>query len=181
MFLVSPVKIQSQRFETALGAFILLCVVTSVGFILIRSRGINKKYVTVYAEFDAIDGLRLGSPVKINGVAVGSVQKFTLDPESGSVKVKFTILKKIELPEDTSAFITGESLFGEKVLKLDLGSSEVKMRAGEIIYQTQAPLMIEDLLYKFLVPDEKKTRKESSEGKDHVNSPPTKEHTDSHH
>ena len=164
-------KIRSQRFETTLGALILFGTVVTIGFIFLRSIGLDQKYITLYAEFDAIDGLRLGSPVKINGVAVGSVLKLALDPESGSVKVKFNILKKIELPEDTSAFITGESLFGEKVLKLDLGSSEVKMHAGETIYQTQAPLMIEDLLYKFLVPDEKKSRKEALEGKDHVDIP----------
>ncbi|GAJ46489.1 putative phospholipid ABC transporter-binding protein MlaD [Holospora elegans E1] len=163
-------KIRNQQFEAALGAFILLCVVLTVTFFLFRSKGINKGYSTFYAEFDAIDGLRLGSPVKINGVTVGSVLKFSLDPESGSVKVKFKVLKKIELPEDTSAFITGESLFGEKILKLDLGSSEIKMRSEEVIYQTQAPLMIEDLLYKFLVPDEKKSKKEEKEGKEHADS-----------
>ena len=127
-------KIRSQRFETTLGALILFGTIVIVSLIFLRSIGLHQKYVTLYAEFDAIDGLRLGSPVKINGVAVGSVLKVALDPESGSVKVKFNILKKIELPEDTSAFITGESLFGEKILKLDLGSPEVKMRAGEIIY-----------------------------------------------
>ncbi|ETZ07425.1 putative ABC transporter-binding protein [Holospora obtusa F1] len=165
-------KVRSQRFETVIGAFMLFLVLVSIAFFLIRSRGIDKKYVTFYAEFDAVDGLRLGAPVKINGVTVGSVLKLSLDPENVSVKVKFNILKKIELPEDTSAFITGESLFGEKILKLDLGASEIKMRPEEIIYQTQAPLMIEDLLYKLLVPDEKKSKKEEKESKEseHKNS-----------
>ena len=59
----------------------------------------------------------MGSPVKIDGVGGRA-----LDPESGSVKVKFNIFFKIELSENTSAFIT--ALFGEKILKLYSGSSD---------------------------------------------------------
>lgn len=156
-------KIRGQYFERALGAFVLFGILGSSTFFYLKSRHVNGKYVLMHAEFDAVDGLRTGAPVKISGVTVGTVLKCILDPESSAVKVTFNILKKMELPEDTSAFITGESLFGEKILKLDLGNAEEKIPQGGTIYQTQAPLMIEDLIYKFLIPDEKKNKLKDNE------------------
>ena len=158
-------KFRGQYFERALGACVLLGIIGSSTFFYLRSRHLNGKYIVMHAEFDAVDGLRPGAPVKISGVTVGTVLKFKLDPESSAVKVTFNILKKMELPEDTSAFITGESLFGEKILKLDLGNAEEKMPQGGTIYQTQAPLMIEDLIYKFLIPDDKKGKNRDTNDK----------------
>lgn len=152
-------KIRSQYFESALGGVVLFFIIGTASFLYVRSRRIDGKHVVMHAEFDAVDGLKPGAPVKISGVTVGTVLKCVLDSESSAVKVTFNILKKVEIPEDTSAFITGESLFGEKILKIDLGTSEEKIPKNGVIYQTQAPLMIEDLIYKFLIPDDNKKLK----------------------
>ena len=102
------------------------------------------------ADFSGIGGLSVGDDVQISGVKVGSVVSVTLDPETYLAHVKMSIEPNVQLPDDTAALISSESLLGGKYLALEPGASEDKIHPGGRVPYTQAPQNLEQLLGQFI-------------------------------
>lgn len=119
--------------------------------------------VIMLADFDSVEGLHEGSPVKISGVVVGSVQNIRLDKEGYSAIVSFSVDKSIPLPRDTVAAIVSESLLGGKLLTLIPGSEEDVLVPGDTISLTQSPMNLEGMIQK-LIFNVEGDRSEKSEG-----------------
>jgi len=136
--------------ETVLGAVVLFLA----GFFLVFSYNTaNVKKVDGYellARFSDIGGLASGDDVLISGVKVGSVASVKLDPESYLAVVHMKIQQGVQIPQDTTALISSESLLGGKYLALEPGSDEEMLKPGERIPYTQAPQNLEQLLGKFI-------------------------------
>jgi phospholipid/cholesterol/gamma-HCH transport system substrate-binding protein len=56
----------------------------------------------------------------------------------------------IQLPKDTGAAITSESLLGGKYIALSPGGDETNLKPGQTIEATQSSINIEELLGKFI-------------------------------
>ncbi len=136
--------------EIILGGSVLLGIV----FLILVWGGISYFHradrVVLLADFDSVEGLKEGSPVKISGVVVGSVGGITLDSEGYSAIVSFSIEKGIPLPRDTMAAIVSESLLGGKTLALVPGSEEEVLSEGEVISLTQSSINLEGLIQKVI-------------------------------
>lgn len=102
------------------------------------------------ARFDRIDGLAVGSDVRIAGVKVGSVTETQIDPRSFLAVVTLTVRHDIQLPRDSSAEVTSESLLGGKYLSLTPGGDEAILKPGQTISITQSSISLEQLLGKFI-------------------------------
>ena len=100
----------------------------------------------VVARFQSIEGLSVGSDVRISGVKVGTVVSQKLDPVTFLAEVRMSIDNSIELPIDTFAIIASESLLGGKFMRLDPGGEEDLIGPGGLVEYTQAPVNLEDLL-----------------------------------
>ena len=136
--------------ETILGAVILAVAAVFLAFSYNTS---NVQKVTGYkvlASFSSIGGLDIGDAVLISGVKVGSVTDVQLNMDTYYADVYMDIDPSIEIPEDTAAVITGESLLGGKVLYLEPGGSMDMLKDGDRITFTQAPQNLEQLLGKFI-------------------------------
>ena len=136
--------------ETALGAVVLLVAV----FFLISSYstanvGTPGGY-EVTADFAGIGGLGVGDDVQISGVKVGTVQEVELDSETYLARVTINVDDDIELPADTAALISSESLLGGRYLSLEPGGDEEILEPGDRIEFTQAPQNLEQLLGQFI-------------------------------
>lgn len=136
--------------ETVLGAVVLLVAVVFLGFSYSSANVGNVTGYAVTADFSGIGGLGIGDSVQISGVKVGSVAKIELKPDDYMARITLSIDKSIELPDDTSAFISSESLLGGKYLELQPGASDEILGAGGHIAYTQAPQNLEQLLGKFI-------------------------------
>lgn len=136
--------------ETVLGAVVLFVA----GFFLVFSYNTaNVKKVTGYevtADFSGIGGLNVGDDVVISGVKIGSVVGVSLDPESYLAKVRMSIDPSVQLPDDTAALISSESLMGGRYLALEPGASEDMLAPGDRVQYTQAPQNLEQLLGQFI-------------------------------
>ena len=81
--------------ETVVGIFVvigLLCVAymtVKLGKVTL----FGNNYYSLYAHFGSVSGLREGSPIEIDGIEVGRVERLTLDQE------KQLALIDIENPE----------------------------------------------------------------------------------
>ncbi len=136
--------------ETVLGAIVLFVA----GFFLVFSYktadvGTVSGYEVV-ADFSGIGGLSVGDDVLISGVKVGTVKDVKLDPETYLARVSMSIKSDVELPEDTAALISSESLLGGKYLALEPGAMEEMIPQGGKIEFTQAPQNLEQLLGQFI-------------------------------
>jgi phospholipid/cholesterol/gamma-HCH transport system substrate-binding protein len=136
--------------ESSVGFVVL--VVASVFFYFAYSysaKSISSGYV-ISASFDRIDGVGLGSDVKIGGVKVGSVSKITLSSETYLVTVEMRLDKTVKIPRDTAAAITSEGLIGGKIVSLIPGGDKIMLKAGETLAYTQGSVSLESLIGKMM-------------------------------
>lgn len=142
--------------ETVLGAVVLLVAIVFLGFSYSSANVGNVDGYPITADFSGTGGLNIGDSVEISGVKIGSVAKIELKPDDYMARVTMEINNTVKLPDDTSAFISSESLLGGKYMELQPGGSEDFMKSGGHIEYTQAPQNLEQLLGKFIFSMDKK-------------------------
>ncbi|MBE0529562.1 MAG: MCE family protein [Rhodospirillales bacterium] len=97
------------------------------------------------ATFNRIDGLVMGSPVRLGGVQVGTVKSLNLDRHFRAVAI-LHVDTDVALPADTSIAIHTDGLFGTKYLELEPGGDPEPFKDGDSIQFTQDALLVGDLL-----------------------------------
>jgi phospholipid/cholesterol/gamma-HCH transport system substrate-binding protein len=137
--------------ETIVGIFVaagLLCV----GYMAVKLGNLSlfgEDSLVLYARFGSVSGLKLGSPIEIFGIQVGSVQKIEMDPEKEMAIVKMGIKKGIKVYEDASASVKTAGLIGDKFIKVDPGGSADLLKPGGVITETSSALDIEDVIGRY--------------------------------
>jgi phospholipid/cholesterol/gamma-HCH transport system substrate-binding protein len=142
--------------ETLIGAVVLA---VAAGFLFFAYGRTDVGAVVGYqvtAKFERVDGLNVGSDVRMSGIKVGTVLDQTLDGESFLAVVRLSIDPSIKLPEDSSAEVVSDGLLGSKYMSLVPGGAEdVIEDGGEILY-TQSSVSLEQLIGKFMFSSDKK-------------------------
>lgn len=136
-------------FETILGAIVLIVAVFFV-YTAVNSSGVETEGgYKLTASFDAIDGIGVGSDVRIGGVKVGTVIGQVLNVKTYRPQLTFDIRDDIKLPADSSAEIASEGLLGGKYVSLVPGAEDDYLSDGGIIDYTQSSINLEQLIGKF--------------------------------
>ena len=94
--------------------------------------------------------LNVGGEVRIAGVKVGAVTEERIDPKTFNAVVTMSVRDDIQLPKDSAASITSESLLGGKYISLSPGGDETVLKPGQTITITQSSVSLEELLGKFI-------------------------------
>jgi phospholipid/cholesterol/gamma-HCH transport system substrate-binding protein len=111
-------------------------------------RGSGASGYELIARFDRVDGLNVGSDVRMSGIRVGRVVGQTLDPQTYQAVVAFTVDSAVKLPDDSTARIASEGLLGGNYLALEPGGAAEMLKAGGQIRFTQGSVSLLDLLGK---------------------------------
>ena len=136
--------------EVVTGAAVLVVAAGFLAYAVAHSgRSVSSGY-TLQARFEHIDGLAPGSDVRIAGVKVGTVISEQIDPKTFQAVVSLTVRDDVQLPKDSSAEITSESLLGGKYISLSPGGEEAILKPGQTITITQSSISLEQLLGKFI-------------------------------
>ena len=110
----------------------------------------------VSARFSNVADLKERAPVKIGGVTVGLVESITLDPVEFDAIVKMQIDKKFsDIPADTGASILTSGVLGDRYVGLDPGGALEVLADGDEIFVTQAAVVLETLISKYLFNSDK--------------------------
>jgi phospholipid/cholesterol/gamma-HCH transport system substrate-binding protein len=125
------------------GGFLYYAVTTS-------GRAATAGGLTLTAKFDRVDGINVGSDVRIGGVRVGSVSGARLDPQSFLAVLTLNLDAALRIPEDSSAEITSEGLLGGRYVALVPGGADRVLRSGQEITITQSAVSLEALLGRFI-------------------------------
>lgn len=139
---------KSNLVEALIGAAVLAL---AAGFFLFTYDNTEFGRVEGYelsARFNRIDGLDVGSDVRMSGIRIGSVISQTLDHQTFEAVVGISIDPSIELPTDTMAQITSEGLLGGHYLTLVPGGMDEMLEAGDEIEFTQGSIDLFGLLGK---------------------------------
>jgi phospholipid/cholesterol/gamma-HCH transport system substrate-binding protein len=150
--------------ETIVGIFVvigLLCI----GYMTIKFGKISMfggDYYILYARFSSVSGLRVDSPVEIEGIEVGRVEQMNIDQDKQMAVVKLRIEKGIKVYEDAIASIKTAGLIGDKLVKIDPGGGGDTLKPGGTITETNSPVEIEDLISKYAFGDLKKEDKKET-------------------
>ena len=145
-----------RAIETVLGAVVLLVAVVFL-FLAYSSTDLQPTGgYRVTAKFYAVDGLKVGSDVRIGGVKVGSVVKQYVDPEEFQAVVCMSIEDGIRIPTDSVATISSDGLLGGKYVKIEPGQADGLLAAEGEFQETRDVIALEELLGKviFLVTNE---------------------------
>lgn len=147
--------------ETVVGIFVvigLLCVAyMTVKLGKVSLFGDN--YYSLYARFASVSGLREGSPIEIDGIEVGRVERLTLDQEKQLPLATLKIRKGVRVYDDASAAIKTAGLIGDKFVKIDPGGGGEVLKPGGTITETTSATDIEELISKYAFGDVKKDEK----------------------
>lgn len=102
------------------------------------------------ASFRSLEGVSVGTDVRLAGVKIGTVTDISLNPETFRADTGFTILDGIELPDDSAVVISSEGLLGGNFVEILPGGSPFNLEPGAEIEDTQSAVSLVGLLMKFV-------------------------------
>lgn len=136
--------------ETLMGAVVLAVAAFFMIFVY-TSSGLEKHNGTLYtASFDRVDGIVIGSDVRMSGVKIGIVTDINIDPKTYLAHMTFSVESHLRLPTDSSAEIVSSGLLGDKYLALIPGGDDENLKDGDAIHHTQSSVSLESMIGQLL-------------------------------
>lgn len=137
--------------ETAIGAVVLIA---ATGFLYYAANAVgvgnSADSYTVKASFRSVQGVSLGTDVRLAGVKIGTVTGLDLNPTTFRAETAMAVEKGIVLPDDSSVVIASEGLLGGNFVEIVPGGSEFNLDDGGELLDTQGSVSLISLLLKFV-------------------------------
>lgn len=141
----------SERAEILAGAVVLA---VAVGFLVFagQTAGLSTGAGTypLKASFRSVDGITVGSDVRLAGLKVGTITSLTLNPTTFFADATIAVQKDILLPTDSAILISSEGLLGGNFVEIVPGGASENLAPGEEIEDTQGAVSLVTLLMKFV-------------------------------
>jgi len=136
--------------ETIMGGFVLVVAAIFLVFAYLSANLRPAGGYPLSAAFSSVDGLTVGSDVRVGGVKVGIVTGETLDPKDYRAVVNMSLEHNLSLPVDTKAVVASDGLMGGKYLKLEPGNAKDILKSGGELTNTEGAVVLEELLGKII-------------------------------
>ena len=102
------------------------------------------------ASFRSVDGVTVGTDVRLAGVKVGTVTALSLNPQTYFADATILVRKDVLLPDDSTILVSSEGLLGGSFIELQPGGSLDNLSPGDEIEDTQGAVSVISLLMKFV-------------------------------
>jgi phospholipid/cholesterol/gamma-HCH transport system substrate-binding protein len=102
------------------------------------------------ASFRSLEGVGVGTDVRLAGVKIGSVTEVVLNPMTFRADTEFSVINGLEIPDDSAAVISSEGLLGGNFLEIMPGGSPFNFAPGDDIEDTQGAVSLISLMLKFV-------------------------------
>lgn len=126
----------------ALGFLFYVVQVAGVG-------GLGRTY-DLTASFRSVEGVSVGTDVRLAGVKIGSITDIELNPETYRGDVTLAVLRGIDIPNDSAVVVASEGILGGNFVEIVPGGSLEVYAEGEEILDTQGAVSLISLLLKFV-------------------------------
>jgi phospholipid/cholesterol/gamma-HCH transport system substrate-binding protein len=141
----------SERAEIVTGAAVLAA---AVGFVVYATQGAglagDAGTYPLKASFRSVEGITVGSEVRLAGVTVGTITDLTLNPATFFADAGLTIRDDVLLPVDSAILISSEGLLGGNFVEILPGGALENLEPGSEIEDTQGAVSLISLLLKFV-------------------------------
>lgn len=133
--------------EVTVGAAVFAALLAVTVFLYAGAEDVTDEGsgVRITADFNRVDGLIEGDPVFLSGVRIGTVEKMFLN-DNYRIVVALRINDDVLVPNDSSAAIHTDGLFGGKFVVLEPGAGETGLKSGDKITFTQDAVVVSELL-----------------------------------
>lgn len=140
--------------ETIVGGAVLVLAAVFLWFaIQSTSYSASGGQYPLYARFQSIAGVNIGTDVRLAGVKVGSLTNIELDKDTYQAVAEVSIDQDILIPDDADIKVTSDGLLGNAYLEITAGGSSFMMEAGDEFFLTQGSVSLINLLMKFVTAD----------------------------
>lgn len=102
------------------------------------------------ASFRSVEGVSVGTDVRLAGVKVGTITDLSLNPQTFRADARINIRNNVVLPDDSAILISSEGLLGGNYVEIMPGGSPVNLEPGDEILDTQGSVSLMTLLLKFV-------------------------------
>ncbi len=125
-------------FETIVGIAVIAIAAAFLAYAYgVSGKAVGRDHYRIGAVFGRVDGIAVGSDVRIAGVKIGSVAANSLDPRTYEANVDLAINGDVAIPEDSVAKIVSDGLLGGAHISIEPGAAEEMLREGDKITITQ--------------------------------------------
>jgi phospholipid/cholesterol/gamma-HCH transport system substrate-binding protein len=140
-----------SKTEIAVGGLVLAA---ALGFGLYASQaagiGTGGGGYPLSASFRSIEGVNVGTDVRLAGVKIGTVTNVTLNPETFRADTVLSVASGVEIPDDSAVVISSEGLLGGNFVEIMPGGSPFYFAEGDEILDTQSSVSLITLLLRFV-------------------------------
>lgn len=140
-----------ERAEILTGAAVLAA---AVAFAVYAAQGsglmAEPESYPLTASFRSVEGITVGSDVRLAGVKVGTVTGMTLNPGTFFADMTLTMRNDVLLPTDSTILVSSEGLLGGNFIEILPGGAIETLAPGEEIEDTQGAVSLITLLLKFV-------------------------------
>ncbi|MDG1083733.1 MAG: outer membrane lipid asymmetry maintenance protein MlaD [Planktotalea sp.] len=102
------------------------------------------------ASFRSLEGVSVGTDVRLAGVKIGSVNSVDLNTETFRADTVISVKDGIEIPDDSAITIASEGLLGGNFVEIVPGGSPFMFEPSSEIEDTQSAVSLVSLLLKFV-------------------------------
>lgn len=102
------------------------------------------------ASFRSIEGVSVGTDVRLAGVKVGTVTGVVLNTETYRADTTITLTDGVLIPDDSAIVIASEGLLGGNYVDISPGGSLDYFQPGDEIEDTQGSVSLLTLLLKYV-------------------------------
>ena len=101
------------------------------------------------ASFRSVEGISVGTDVRLAGVKVGTVTGLSLNPETFFADAVISMRTDVLLPTDSTILISSEGLLGGNFVEVQPGGALETLDPGTEIEDAQGAVSLITLLMKF--------------------------------
>ncbi len=140
-----------HRAEVLTGAAVLA---VALGFVFYATQGIEMSGPSgsypLRASFRSVEGITVGSDVRLAGVKVGTITDLQLNPQTFFADATISVQDPIQLPTDSAILISSEGLLGGNYVEIVPGGAPDNLAPGDEIEDTQGAVSLISLLMAFV-------------------------------
>jgi phospholipid/cholesterol/gamma-HCH transport system substrate-binding protein len=138
----------NRTVEILIGAAVVAVAVLFV-FFAYKTAGVNgTEGYALTAKVNRVDGIAIGTDVKLAGIKIGTVKTLSLD-NNYLVNVTMDIHTDVKIPDDSSLVVTSSGLLNSNYISISPGGSDKMLPPGGAIKTAQGSVDLMSLISRF--------------------------------